>query len=164
MLFRSVGHAGWNVVSEWPRHLSLLSGSSGLTNFREEFDATIESKALGWVLRAIDSRNYYAMKLEIVTPGRDPVVVFKRFSVINGQDRDVAQVPLPSTSRLDTLYKIRMDAIGDQFTLWVGGRKVDQWTDPRLGAGSVGLFSDANERATVRGDVRVYQLAASGEK
>jgi hypothetical protein len=154
-----IGLLGWTTVSEWPRRLSLLRGSSGLRDFRLEFEGTIENKALGWVFRAIDARNYYAMKLEIVTPGRDPVVVLKRFAVIDGRDRDPFQLPLPGTYRLDTIYKIRLDVLGDQFTAWVQDRKIDQWNDARLGAGSLGLFAEAGERATVKGEIRAYRLA-----
>jgi len=110
------------------------------------------------VIRAADAKNYYAMKLEIVTPGRDPVVVLKRFAVINGQDQDVIQVPLSSTSRLDTFYKIRVETLGDQFTVWVQDRKVDQWKDSRIGSGAIGLYNDRMERGSVKGDVKVFQL------
>lgn len=153
-----IGLMGWTTVSEWPRRLSLLRGSSGLRDFRMEFEGTIESKALGWVFRAIDARNYYAMKLEIVTPGRDPVVVLKRFAVIDGRDRDPYQLPLPGTYRLDTIYKVRVDVLGDEFTTWVQDRKIDRWNDARLGAGSLGLFSEAGERGVVKGVIRAYRL------
>jgi len=153
-----VGPAGWSVVADWPRRISLLRGYNDLTNFRMEFEGTIDDKALGWVIRAADAKNYYAMKLEIVTPGRDPVVVLKRFAVINGQDQDVIQVPLSSTSRLDTFYKIRVETLGDQFTVWVQDRKVDQWKDSRIGSGAIGLYNDRMERGSVKGDVKVFQL------
>jgi hypothetical protein len=152
------GPAGWTVVSDWPRHISLLRGYSDMTDFRMEFEGSIDNKALGWVIHAADAKNYYAMKLEIVTPGRDPVVVLKRFVVINGQEQDVVQVPLPTTARLDTLYKVRIDALGDQFTIWVQDRKVDQWKDPRIGKGAVGLYNDSGERGTIKGDVKVFHL------
>lgn len=153
-----VGPAGWTVVSTWPRRVSLLRGYGDLTDFRMEFEGTINSKALGWVFRASDPRNFYAMKLEIVTPGRDPVVVLKRFAVIDGRDQDVVQVPLRATARLDTLYKIRVDALGDRFTTWVQNLKVDQWTEPRFSKGAIGLYSDLGERGTVKGDVKVFHL------
>ena len=153
-----VGPAGWTAVSEWPRRISLLRGYGDLADFRMEFEGTIEDKALGWVFRASDARNYYAMKLEIVTPGRDPVVVLKRFAVINGQDQEVVQVPLAATTRLDTLYKIRVDALGDQVTTWVQDRKVDQWKDSRLSKGAVGLYNDRLERGAVKGEVKVSHL------
>lgn len=153
-----VGPAGWSVVAEWPRRISLLRGYSDVTDFRMEFEGTIESKALGWVFRARDARNYYAMKLEIVTPGRDPVIVLKRFAVIDGKDQDVTQIPLSATARLDTLYKIRLDAQGDQFTTWVLDRKADQWIDSRLSKGAIGLYNEGGERGVVKGDVKIFHL------
>jgi hypothetical protein len=152
------GPAGWSVVADWPRRISLLRGYNDLTNFRMEFEGSIDDKALGWVIRAADAKNYYAMKLEIVTPGRDPVVVLKRFAVINGLDQEVVQIPLSSTSRLDTLYKVRVEALGDQFTVWVQDRKVDQWKDARIGSGAIGLYNDRLERGTIKGDVKVFHL------
>jgi hypothetical protein len=152
------GVAGWSVVADWPRHISLLRGYGDITDFRMEFEGSIDNKALGWVFRASDARNYYAMKLEIVTPGRDPVVVLKRFAVINGKDQDTMQIPLPATTRLDTLYKIRLEAQGPQFTTWISDRKADQWIDSRLSQGAIGLFNDGNERGVVKGDVKIFHL------
>ena len=153
-----VGVAGWTVVSEWPRRISLLRGYSDLADFRMEFAGAINTRALGWVFGATDARNYYAMKLEIVTPGRDPVVVLKRFAVVNGRDQDVVQIPLPATARLDTLYKVRLEALGDRITTWVQDRQVDQWTVPALSKGAIGLFNDPAERGTIEGDVKVFHL------
>jgi hypothetical protein len=152
-----VGMDGWITV-DWPRHVSLLKASSKLTDFRMEFDARIEAKALGWVFRAQDANNFYAMKLEIVKPGRDPIIALKRYTVIDGQDQPITQIPLPSAFRLDTRYKIRLEALGNQFTAWVMDQKVDQWTDPRYRSGSVGLFNDRGERASLEGDIRVFPL------
>ena len=154
-----VGVLGWTALSQWPRQISVLRASSGLKDFRMEFEGTIESKALSWVVRAADAKNYYAMKLAIVTPGRDPIVVLKRFAVIDGRDQEPVQIPLPVSYRLDTLYNVRVDVLGDQITTWIQDRKIDQWTDARLGSGSIGLYSEWGERAAVKGTIRAYRLA-----
>ena len=153
-----VGVLGWATAAEYPRRISLLRGSNGLKDFRMEFEASIENKAVGWLFRAIDARNYYAMKLETVTPGRDPIVVFKHFAVIDGKDIDTVQIPLPESSRLDAIYKIRVDVTGDEFTTWIQDQQMDRWQDPRLGSGSIGLFSDRGERAAITRDIRAYRL------
>jgi len=69
---------GW--IDDWAssarnrRHISLLSGSAKLSDYRLEFQAQIESKAIGWIFRGLNPRNYYVTKLEIVTPGLEPTV------------------------------------------------------------------------------------------
>ena len=42
----------------------------------------IETKAIGWVFRAADPKNYYVAKIEIVKPGLEPTVALVRFAVI----------------------------------------------------------------------------------
>ena len=34
-----------------------------------QFVGQIETKALGWIFRAFDTKNYYAMKIEAIRPG-----------------------------------------------------------------------------------------------
>ena len=65
-----VGLAGWMTSQGSPRKVSILRGSLNLTDFRMEFEGRIGIKALGWIFRAKDLQNFYAMKLEIVrSPG-----------------------------------------------------------------------------------------------
>jgi len=153
-----IGVLGWTTEAQCPRRFTFLRASAGLKDFRLEFKGTIETKALGWVVRAKDAMNYYAMKLEIATPGRDPVVVLKRFAVIGGKDQDAVQVPLPTTFRLDTLYKVRVDVLGDRISTWVQDRKIDEWTDTQLSEGSIGLFNEYSERGAGKGDLMAYAL------
>jgi hypothetical protein len=60
--------------------------------------------------------------------------------------------------RVDTNYKIRFDAIGNHFTTWVQGQKIDEWTDSRFGSGGVGFFSERDEKAAMQGAVNVVPL------
>ncbi len=53
-------------------------------------------------------------------------------------------------ARPDTLYRVRMDVRGDTFLLTVQGQIVDNWSEPRLKHGGVGLFSGAGEASRVR--------------
>jgi hypothetical protein len=152
-----VAMGGWTTV-EWPRRIGLLRASSNLTDFRMEFEGQIEAKAMGWMFRAQDANNFYAMKLAIVTPGRDPIVALQRYAVVKGQDQALTQVPLPKTFRLDTIYEVRLEALGNRFTTWVMDQKVDEWSDNRFPSGGVGYFSDRGERASLKGDMKVYPL------
>ena len=47
--------------------------------------------------------------------------------------------------RIDTVYRIRFEAVGEHFSTWVQDEKVDDWTDDRLKIGGVGLYSDRGE-------------------
>jgi hypothetical protein len=153
---------GW--IDDWAnsarsrRHISLLSGSAKLSDYRLEFQAQIETKAIGWIFRGLNPRNYYVTKLEIVTPGLEPTVALVHFAVVDGQDENRVTVPLPMKVRVDTNYKIRFDAIGNHFTTWVQGQKIDEWTDSRFGSGGVGFFSERDEKAAMQGPVNVVPL------
>jgi hypothetical protein len=138
--------------------ISVLRPSMNLTDYRLEFEAQIESKALGWIYRAQDEKNYYVTKLEIMKPGLEPSVAVVRYAVIKGEEKPRAQFPLNLPLRIDTLYKIRFDALGDHFTTWVQDQKVDEWTDSQLKKGGVGLYSDRGERIDLKGTLRVAPL------
>ena len=128
------------------REMSIFRPSLNLSDYRLEFQAEIEGgKALGWVFRARDGKNFYVAKLEVVTPGLEPKVDVVHFAVIDGQPQQHVQSPLPMKVRIDTLYRIRFDAVGDHFSTWVQDEKVDDWTDDRLKIGGVGLYSDRGE-------------------
>jgi hypothetical protein len=153
---------GW--IDDWAnaarsrRHISLLSGSAKLSDYRMEFQAQIESKAIGWIFRGLNPRNFYVAKLETITPGLEPTVALVHFAVVDGQDENRVVVPLPMKVRVDTNYKIRFDAIGNRFTAWVQGQKIAEWTDSRFGSGGVGFFAERDEKAAMQGAVNVVAL------
>lgn len=156
--------SGW--ITDWgaesgvrrQRQISVLRPSLNLTDYRMEFQAQIESKAIGWVFRAMDSKNFYVSKLEIVKPGLKPAVALVRFAVINGEEQPRSQLPLTMAVRLDTMYKIRSQVAGDHFTTWVQDQKVDDWTDDRIKTGGVGLYNERGEQASLKGGVSVVPL------
>jgi hypothetical protein len=156
--------AGW--ITDWgadpgvrrTRQISLLRASQPLTDYRLELQGQIESKAIGWVFRAMDPKNYYVTKLEIVKPGLEPGVALVRFAVFHGEEQPHSQFPLPMPLRRDTMYKIRFEAVGAHFTTWVQDQKVDDWTDSRITAGGVGLYSERGEQASLKGGVNVVPL------
>jgi hypothetical protein len=156
--------SGW--ITDWGAEpgvrklhdISVLRPSMSLSDYRIEFQAQIETKALGWIYRAKDGRNYYVSRLEVVKPGLDPVVSLVRFAVINGEEQARSQFPLTMKLHVDTLYKIRMDAVGDHFTTYVQGQKVDDWTDARIHTGGVGLYNERGERMSLKGGLNVVPL------
>ncbi len=148
----------WADAARTNRHISVLSGSVKLSDYRLEFDAQIQTKAIGWIFRGLNPRNYYVTKLETITPGLEPTVALVHFAVVDGHDENRVVVPLPMKVRIDTIYKIRSEAVGSHFTTWVQGQKIDEWTDSRFGSGGVGLFSEGDEQAALQGTVNVVAL------
>ncbi len=162
----AVGLAGWIPDfappgrSQEGRRVSLLRGSQQLTDFRLEFRGQIVSKAFGWVVRGKDAKNFYVMKLEIVKPIPESKGVLTRFAVINGQEEPRVQVPLAMPLRPNTVYNIRVDALGSHLTTWFQGQQIDQWVAPQIQAGGVGLYSELGDRGTLVGDMAVSTLRA----
>jgi len=158
------GEAGW--ITDWgsdpgvrrTRQISILRSSQTLTDYRIEMTGQIESKAIGWVFRAQDPKNFYVTKLEIVKPGLEPTVALVRFAIINGEEQAHAQLPLPMKVRLDTMYKIRFDALGNHFTTYVQDTKIDDWTDDHIRTGGVGFYRERGEDATLKGGMNVVPL------
>jgi len=158
------GEAGW--ITDWgnepgvrrTRQISILRSSQTLTDYRIDMTGQIESKAIGWVFRAQDPKNFYVTKLEIVKPGLEPTVALVRFAIINGEEQAHAQLPLPMKVRLDTMYKIRFDALGNHFTTYVQDEKVDDWTDDHVKTGGVGFYRERGEDATLKGGMNVVPL------
>jgi hypothetical protein len=130
--------------------ISVLRPSLNVADYRIQFEAQIESKALGWVFRATDAKNYYLSKLEVLKPGLEPTVALIRSTIVDGEEQARAEIPLTMPLRVDTMYKVRFDAVGDHFTTWVQDQKVDDWTDERFKTGGVGLYSDRSRGETMR--------------
>jgi hypothetical protein len=161
----TAAEGGW--ITDWGvepgvrtlRDISVLRPTLSMSDYRLEFEAQIESKALGWIYRAQDVKNYYVSKLEIVKPGINPTVALVRYAVLNGEEQPHAQFPLNMPVRVDTTYKIRFDAVGDHFTTWVQDQKIDEWTDARLKTGGIGLYSDRGESRNLKnGSLRIAPL------
>ncbi len=157
------GLAEWEGAGDWARSwsydasgfvrtggLALLAPSRDLTDYRMEFLGQIERRSMGWVVRAADLRNYYALKLTIVADGPVPEVALIRYPVINGVAGAASQQLLPISVRGDTVYRVQTEVRDDYYAVTVQGKVVDSWTDARLKRGSIGLFSGKGELARVR--------------
>jgi hypothetical protein len=145
-----------------PGPLAVFKPTLDLADYRFEFLGEIDQKAMGWVVRAEDLNNYYAMKLVVVKPGPLPLVDMVRYAVINGKEGPHVRKPLPMTVRTDMLYRVLVDVRGGDFTLMVQGQVVDFWTDHRLQHGGVGFFASRGERARLRWVEVSHQYDALG--
>ena len=156
-LSRWTGGPGW--AGSWsydatgfarPGRLALLTCSLSMDDFRLEFLAQIEKRAIGWVYRAADTRNYYAMKLVASKPGPSAVYSIVRYAVIDGHQKSRIQLPLPITASSKTMFRVRQEIRDAQFSTYLDGRLVDTWSDATLVRGGVGFFADPGEASYIR--------------
>ncbi len=152
-----MGEGGW--VEGWGgdpagihagRQITIYRPSLKLTDYRIEFQGSIETQSIGWVFRAADPENYYAMKLVAVSSGLSPKVALFKYLVINGRQTQVGRVPIDLPVQADTVFNIRTDVRGPQFSTSIQGRQVDVWTDDQLKAGGVGFLNEREERGKVK--------------
>ena len=141
------------------RRVSLLRSSMNLSAYRLDFESSIQIKALGWVYRAQDAKNFYVSKIEFQKPGQNPVYALVHYAVINGVEQPRVETPLQVSVPMGGLYKIRFDAVGNRFTTWVQGQRIEQWTDPRLSSGGAGLYGEGVEQSILHGDFVVTPLS-----
>jgi hypothetical protein len=145
-----------------PGPLALFKPTVDMVDYRFEFLGEIDTKAIGWVIRAEDLNNYYAMKFVVTKPGPLPLVDMVHYAVINGKEGPHVHKPLPMTVRQDMLYRVLVDVRGADFTVIAQGQVVDFWTDHRLQHGGVGFFASRGERARVRWVEVSHQYDALG--
>ena len=140
-----------------PGRLALLASSRPLSDYRLEFLAEIDKKAVAWAFRAVDARNYYAYKLMESKRGTGTVFSIVRYAMVGGHERLRIQLPLPVTSVTKTMLRVRQEIRGDQFTTYLDGRVIDTWSDAALASGGFGFFADPGETAYIRWVDVAYQ-------
>ena len=133
-----------------PGPLALYRPSVNLTDYQMQFMGMIDKKALSWVVRASDFENFYVVKLNLVKTGPLSAVSVTRYAVIQGKSQDRHDVKIPLTVEPDTLYRVRMDVHGSEFTLEVQGQIADSWTETRLSRGGIGFFTASGEASRLR--------------
>jgi hypothetical protein len=151
--------ADWGGAGPQGRRISMYRPSENVPDYRIEFQGQIENRSIGWIYRAASPANYYASRIAMTKSGLNPTVVVTHFAVINGQESERSEKPLPFEARLDTLYKVRTDVYGSQFKTYLQGQLVDSWTDDRLKSGAFGLLSERSDRTQVR-LVQLFELQA----
>jgi hypothetical protein len=141
------------------RRVSLLRSSMNLPAYRLDFESSIHIKALGWVYRARDPKNFYVSKIEFQKPGQNPVYALVHYAIINGVEQPRVETPLHVSVPMGGLYKVRFEAVGNHFTTWVQGQRVEQWTDSRLSSGGAGLYGEGAEQSVLHGEFVVTPLS-----
>src|SRR5205814_9544065 len=156
-----MGGAGW--ITEWAsdsvgsvrgRQISLYRPSISMSDYRLEFLGRIDRRSLGWVFRAADSSNYYAVKLQPAQPGAAPLTI-TRFAVIHGFEGIHIQRTLAMNAGASDLLKVRLEAHGPRFTVYVQNQVAEDWEDDRLRSGALGFLNEREER----GQIQSVQIA-----
>lgn len=151
------GREGWartwryrNASFVEPGELALLTPSLNMTDYTLTFLGQIERRSLNWVFRAKDLANYYSMRIVITRGGPLPEAALVRSVVLNGKEQESRSLPLPLSIRTDSLYLVRMEIRGQDFTTYIQDQVVDHFSDRRLERGGVGFFSPRGDRALLR--------------
>jgi hypothetical protein len=165
-----MGEGGW--VEGWGgdpnglhvgRQITIYRPSLKLSDYRLEFQGSIDAKSVGWVFRASDPENYYAMKLMTVSSGLSPKVALFKYLVANGKQTQVGRVPIDIAVHPDTVFAVRVDVRGPQFTTYLQGQQVDSWTDDQLKVGGAGFLNEREERGKVK-SVSIRYLSGAASK
>jgi hypothetical protein len=162
----------WRGVEKWKRFpsgavqpvgLGLFKPSLEMRNYLVEFSAQIKKGGVGFAIRAVDEKNYQAVKLVTLKAGPLPTVAIQRFAVIDGKEVNRKQTILPLTVSADTVYRVSVDVNGDSFTLMVQGRVVDFWSEEQLKAGGAGFFSAKGDQALIQNIRMSHQTDTIGK-
>jgi hypothetical protein len=127
--------------------MALFRPSLSYTDYHMEFYGQIEEKSMGWVVRAQDKKNYYAMKFKVIEPGLRPIIAMVHYQVVGGKRGRVEETPLSVMVHNNQPYHVSVDVRGNHFVAAIEGEPVESWTDDAPKKGGVGFFSDTGERA-----------------
>jgi hypothetical protein len=139
------------------RTISFYRPSASNEDYRIEFEGQVDSKALGWVYRAADPKNYYAYKVEFIRTGADPSVALTHFAVVNGLESQKHYSPLAKPLRTGVPFRVRLDVTGDEFSAYINDELIEVWQDGQLPKGGFGLMTEAGETAQIR-KMQVFDL------
>jgi hypothetical protein len=145
--------AAWSFDSNGfvrPGELALYRPSLRLSDYDLQFLGLIDKKALSFVARAQDFRNYYVIKLVVLKPGPLPTIGVTRYAVIDGKAQHRVDSIAPITAMPDMLYHVDLVVHDDTYLLSLQGKVADTWSEPLLPRGGVGFFSARGEESRVR--------------
>ncbi|MBI3680025.1 MAG: hypothetical protein HY235_06470 [Acidobacteria bacterium] len=164
-----MGDAGWQ--TDWAtdtagnkfRQLSFYRPSMHISDYRVEFQAEIESKAVSWLVRAASASRYYVLKLQQVKGGPSLVVNLARFPVVDNIPGETVEKQLPFPVHLGMVYRVRQDVIGPKFSVTIQDHTVDEWMDASILTGGFGVANEGADRGQVR-QIQVWHLRQKSAK
>lgn len=144
--------SGWSHSADGyvrPGQLALFQPTIQYTDYRMDFFGQIEDRSMSWVVRGKDTKNYYAMKFNIVSPGLRPILSMTHYPVVDGKQGHRVETPLSVMVQNNLPYHVSVEVKGSHYTASIEGQEVDSWSDDTLLAGGVGFFSEAGARARI---------------
>lgn len=138
---------------------SLHRDTMNLVSYRMDFETKIESRSVGWVVRATDHDTYYAFKL-IESGKKDKTYKLLRYPVVDGAPAEdqKAEFDVPAELMKPEYQRISVRANDNQLVTFVNGYSIDVWRDARLPKGGIGFWVEKGESGRIR------QLAVSGNE
>ena len=129
--------------------LALHRDTMDLDGYRWDFDAKITSRAVGWVVRASDTKNYYAYKLVQRHQARLPDGYrLMRYPVVNGQAEAVER-DLEVEWKEGEFNRISVRVGDREIKIFINGWSVDYWLVPDLQPGGIGFLADQDEASLI---------------
>jgi hypothetical protein len=164
--------SGWDNwvggVSDWKVDIAgVRTGSLALylptlemSDYDLEFLARIDTRSVGWVVRAAGKDSYVKCTLTTVDGGK---LEFSRAVVREG----VAEATVTASQRVAgkprTAFTVRMSLAGPVFSVSVDGNTIESWVDDRLATGGIGFAGTPDDRARLYW-VRVQSPAVPGKE
>ncbi len=149
----NLSELGWSFDNGMvrPGRLRIWQPSIDLSDYKMEFEGTIEKKAMSWTYRSVNLDNFYASKIVVRRPGPIPTLEIVRYAMLDGKEGARSRLPLPMNvmGANASLYHVEMKVRGGQFTTFLNGQIIDTWSDSRLKKGGVGFFAESGEVAAI---------------
>jgi hypothetical protein len=142
--------AGWQRNRDGyvrPGELALFGPTLKLADYRFEFFGQVDQKSMGWVVRAKDPQNYYAMKVKVLTAGLRPIIAVVHYPVVGGKPGHSVETPLNVMVHNNRPFQVAINVKGSHFSASIDGEEVDSWSDDALPSGGVGFFAEAGASA-----------------
>ena len=114
-----------------------------------EFDWKPDRLGTGWVFRAQDTSNYYAMRIKLLKEASKPTFSLEHFAVYHGVEGGRSEKTLV-LSRNDAVVRVRTDLSGPTFTVYLNGAAVEYWTDTHLASGGLGFLEEWDHSVDVQ--------------
>jgi hypothetical protein len=124
-----------------PHSLAFFKPSTGIADFRLEFTADVEKIGISWAIRALDAQNYQALQVSQRKTGTETQLWLTRYTVKAGKEGPRTRVPLQIMLPAQSIWLVRLEAIGDSCTLWIENQIANAWSDNSVAGSSIGFFA-----------------------
>jgi hypothetical protein len=148
--------SGANPGAKQARQLILYQPSLNVMDGQFEFTWNVDNRGVGWVFRATDVANYYAMRIKALSLAPSLRLSVEHFSVLLGEEGTHSEKVLVFPRFVPTM-RVKVDIAGPSFTLYLQGNAVDYWNDTRLTVGGFGFYEEWRQA----GDVRAIRMSYS---